>query len=1710
MTASKKIKTAAWFSSVVFMATVFTAPQQAFADDPDYTPGVGQAESNPNTGKNGEVYDGRTGSMGFNLDLMKIPGVKGLEMPVGLTFNDGPWTERAGELGFWSLQVPTISSGNFLATACQAGGYQSVAPSNMTFMLYLPGQAPKLFQLKNTYPTGGVNYFTEDNWVATCVNDVNIPPNATQGQIDFIIQPPTGNIRYNFRRLPVVTLQNGFVTWPNQDFGGSLNQSGAYFMISSITDMHGNSITFNYTASETGTCTTAYAGCRAQSMLTSMVRNDGAQIIFNYQPHTFQVFNGSMQTLTYQMLSSFSTNGKTWNFGYKSCVDSGSTGTTNSTMCNTPPLLGTITRPDGQAWNFSYINIPNSKNSSGVDTAGRVNVVPFTPGGSLQISSITAPDGLVSSYSYYSLCGNYLNTTQYGYPTGVTTPNKKMYPGAGESCYDYYGNFMGTINLALATKTYTGPGIPTPISYQYQYYVPVATDVSSATTGSNPVNTYTFELGPSKMKTTTYVSNALNGGAGQRMAKEEDIFPLPPAGTVTAAALLAYDQTMAAQCTAPNFVNCQGEVKTIFYTGGGSTWAWNPLCMIPRDNSVNLIVAGCTLPPGTLGAHRLAQVNIYRSTGVYVTQFSNFDSYMNAQTKTEYSLYYNSVTGALSSNPARYTNTVYYNNTNAIAGDPNGLQANIIGLPQSMTVSDGATVFNSESYTYYGDGQPKSWISNGIEKDYTYDSNGNLYTESEWRSGTSMVISTFTSYVDGIAQIQTKPLGSVLTKVINPDGTVASETDAMGHTTTFQYDANFRVSQINHPLGSPTVFTRPNELTLVETRGNSQKIKVSDAMGHVIRVTEKDLGSGKTIVKSNCYDAYGRIIYQSHPGWSSPSPYGIQTVYDVLDRVVARVQTGNGAVTTYQYLAPDVMIMTRPTLEKQVNWYRRYGDPNGSMLMTIQNDKIPNPGSAADQVLTQFTRDVTGKVLTITQGGVTRQYNYNANQMVSSVIEPETGTTTYTYYPGSTLLYSKQIGSTSPVTYYYDAQDRMSTTVFATAGLNINYSYDLDSRIASVSDSMVSRSYNYDSNGNKLMDKMTIDGYSFEADFAYNNLDQNYSVIYPDISGFVGGSSTRNVVSGAMDAFGNATAISDSYSSIVGNVSYNPNGMYAGMQYGNGAAMAMNLNPNQWPQNIRLYGVSNPVSLNYSYDFNGNVMGIQDTNNNAYDQSFAYDGLDRMVWASYPNGGSLVPSGGASNVGGGITYTDTGDITTYSEFAHSPTVYTYDSNTQHLTQTNADMTKNYSYDGYGQISSNSVYNFYYDNRMNMTSVTSASSGATVGTYVYDPSDLRVKKTAGGVTTYYFYSHGHIAFEATPNVSTKEYIYLGKDLIAIRTVAKGGSASYLYSHFNPILSTIAVSKGDGSSTPEHYNSYGSEMVKNTGFTSATDVRFSGHVSDDETGLVYVNARYYDPSIARFMSPDPEEFTEQNIHSFNKYCYGNNNPHKFVDADGHFGILAVAGLAFAAWGIYEAYQAYTKGDYVEAGIGLGLTVAGGPLAKGAYKLVKVGMAAKAAKAAAGAAKATEHLAEGSSAAAKLVDGAATGTAKNCINNCVSTAFKEAGASEHASWLADRANQLGGNKGLPVEDIHAALEAGGQKMGKIGEAVNGQFTSDTIKGMAKARQNGNGILMHIKDSVGKMHHMEGSKTGEFTTEQFQKLHEMGGSADMYEIMQYGTLGH
>ena len=124
----------------------------------------------------------------------------------------------------------------------------------------------------------------------------------------------------------------------------------------------------------------------------------------------------------------------------------------------------------------------------------------------------------------------------------------------------------------------------------------------------------------------------------------------------------------------------------------------------------------------------------------------------------------------------------------------------------------------------------------------------------------------------------------------------------------------------------------------------------------------------------------------------------------------------------------------------------------------------------------------------------------------------------------------------------------------------------------------------------------------------------------------------------------------------------------------------------------------------------------------------------------------------------------------------------------------------------------------------------------------------------------------------------------------------------------------------------YLPYGNDRLRiKENETPETDYKFTGKELDDETGLYYYGARYYDSVIGRFISTDPLLFRidqmpqeERNVvlsnpQNLNLYTYALNNPVKYVDENGEWAETAIDIIALAL---------STRDFYMSPGIGTGL--------------------------------------------------------------------------------------------------------------------------------------------------------------------------------------------
>jgi RHS repeat-associated protein len=103
----------------------------------------------------------------------------------------------------------------------------------------------------------------------------------------------------------------------------------------------------------------------------------------------------------------------------------------------------------------------------------------------------------------------------------------------------------------------------------------------------------------------------------------------------------------------------------------------------------------------------------------------------------------------------------------------------------------------------------------------------------------------------------------------------------------------------------------------------------------------------------------------------------------------------------------------------------------------------------------------------------------------------------------------------------------------------------------------------------------------------------------------------------------------------------------------------------------------------------------------------------------------------------------------------------------------------------------------------------------------------------------------------------------------------------YIHTDALGSPVAETDASGRLIErEIYEPYGLQITH----APSDGPGFTGHVADSLTGLVYMQQRYYDPEIGRFLSVDPLGANWESIFSFGRYNYANNNPILNIDPDG----------------------------------------------------------------------------------------------------------------------------------------------------------------------------------------------------------------------------------
>jgi RHS repeat-associated protein len=225
--------------------------------------------------------------------------------------------------------------------------------------------------------------------------------------------------------------------------------------------------------------------------------------------------------------------------------------------------------------------------------------------------------------------------------------------------------------------------------------------------------------------------------------------------------------------------------------------------------------------------------------------------------------------------------------------------------------------------------------------------------------------------------------------------------------------------------------------------------------------------------------------------------------------------------------------------------------------------------------------------------------------------------------------------------------------------------------------------------------------------------------------------------------------------------------------------------------------------------------------------------------------------------------------------------HSIDASTNRLSSLGGSQSIGFAYDPNGNITQRGAQIFRFDIGNRMTEAV-----GKVDRYVYDAEGRRSfiyysDRTAGSMS---YGMDGKLQMAGHSLKGTNWYIYLGGRQIAQPHMPIGGTVSDLnYIHTDALGSPVARTDAlRQESNRTKYEPYG--RTHEGGVPVGHELGYTGHMNDAETGLVYMQQRYYEPLAGRFLSVDPVTTDGGTGKSFNRYAYVDNNPYRYTDPDG----------------------------------------------------------------------------------------------------------------------------------------------------------------------------------------------------------------------------------
>ncbi len=775
-----------------------------------------------------------------------------------------------------------------------------------------------------------------------------------------------------------------------------------------------------------------------------------------------------------------------------------------------------------------------------------------------------------------------------------------------------------------------------------------------------------------------------------------------------------------------------------------------------------------------------------------------------------------------------------------------------------------------------------------------YDLVGNKISEADARNNT-----TDYAYDDLDRLITlTDPLTRRINFTYDAVGNKLSENDKRGNTTSFVYDDLNRLTTETDPLSQSLAYTydnNGNKLTEADKRGTVTSYNY-DAENRVTEMVKDSLR-----IASYRYDEVGNRTYET-----DAKGYTTAYIYDPRN-LMTKESRPLAAITDWTYDAMGDKLTER--------------DPEGRITRWSYDLRRRVTGETdGESNTTAYTYDGNGNRLTTQRpNGNTWDYAYDGADRLVSITDPLNGATAYAY-DGNGNRTRQTDANNHATSHTYDALDRLITTTYANSagettaydengnrtrftdamGQVFNYTYDALNRetrrdyplpATPMGDDLQRIVTTYDANSNPLtisetrasgartttnrydsFDRLieTTDGFGKTLGYTYDANGNRTSLSDPDgkISRYSFDALNR------LTTVYNTTGITNygyDRSSLLSTVSY-PNGAVADYRYDDARRVTQVTN--------RLNGAV-ASRYDYTYDRNGNRLTQQETNGGgAETTTYVYDNNDRLTRADYPDAtldygydaaynrtseSAVEKASGTTVSSKTFSYNNRNQVTSISDSANAAnnTTYAYDANGNQTVKTQNGFT----------------LNFVYDVRDRLVRV--SQDATTLGQFRYDHAGMRIQKEGAQGIVRYTYDDGSVLLQTDDTGTTLAKYDYGPDRLLSLEQATEGEQFY---HFDALGSVVNLSKPDGSLQARYqYDAWGNERAS-TG-SSWNRFAFTGHEKDEETGLYYFKARFYDPQLGRFLSQDRYLGETNTPPSLHRYLYAYANPTVYVDLNGY---------------------------------------------------------------------------------------------------------------------------------------------------------------------------------------------------------------------------------